>query len=94
MLVEKLHARIRTELERVGRDRAQIRNSLRWTLFSLEMSVGREEFAEEYRSWLLAAWEVALLQVLDEAVAEEEYEWAGECQLMLSECQFSGEEVY
>lgn len=57
------------------------------------MSVGREEFAEEYRDWLLASWGVALLQVLDEAVAEEEYEWAGEIQLMLNEIQFIEEEV-
>ncbi len=93
MLVDKLVGRLRTELERAGRDRMQIRNSLRWTLFSLEMSVGREEFAEEYRDWLLASWQVALLQVLDEAVAEEEYEWAGEIQLMLNEIQFIEEEV-
>lgn len=93
MLVDKLVARLRAELERAGRDRMQIRNSLRWTLFSLEMSVGREEFAEEYRDWLLASWGVALLQVLDEAVAEEEYEWAGEIQLMLNEIQFMEEEV-
>lgn len=93
MLVDKLSTRLRAELERAGRDRMQIRNSLRWTLFSLEMSVGREEFAEEYRDWLLASWQVALLQVLDEAVAEEEYEWAGEIQLMLNEIQFMEEEV-
>lgn len=94
MLTEKLHSRLRAELSRAGRDRALIRNSLRWTLFSLEMSVGQADFAAEYRAWLMSCWRLALVEVLAEAVAEEEYEWAGELQLVLDEAQLAEDEVY
>lgn len=92
-MVEKLVARVMAELKRAGRDREKVRLALRWTMFSLEMSAGREEFSEEYRDWIMASWNVALLLALDQAVAEEEYEWASECQSLLSECQFIEEEV-
>lgn len=51
------------------------------------MSAGQAEFAAEYRAWLISCWQLALVEVLAEAVAEEEYEWAGELQLALDEIQ-------
>jgi hypothetical protein len=58
------------------------------------MSVGQADFAEEYRAWLISCWQLALVQLLAEAVAEEEYEWAGEIQLALDEVQLAEDEVY
>ena len=94
MLVENIKNKVRAELERAGRDKMQIRNSLRWTLFALEMSAGKDEFAEEYGGFLLAGWCTALAELKDEAVAEEEYEWASELLLMLDEVQLIENEVY
>jgi len=58
------------------------------------MSVGQADFAAEYWAWLMSCWQLALVDVLAEAVAEEEYEWAGEIQLMLDEVQLVEDEVY
>jgi hypothetical protein len=94
LLIENIKIKVRAELERAGRDKMQVRNSLRWLLFSLEMSAGKDEFAEEYSRFLLASWTIALAELKDEAVAEEEYEWASELHLMLDEVQLIENEVY
>lgn len=97
MLVENLQDRVRAELERCGRDRMQVRNSLRWILFSLEMSARPEEkaeYSEEYWHWLISCWCTALSEELIRAIDLEEYEWAGEIQLMLDEVQLEEDEVY
>lgn len=94
MLVENIKDRVQAELERAGRDKMQIRNCLRWNLFALEMSAGKDEFAEEYSGFLLASWCIALTELKEEAIAQEEYEWAGELHLMLDEVQLIENEVY
>lgn len=58
------------------------------------MSAGQAEFAAEYRAWLISCWRLALVEVLAEAITEEEYEWAGELQLALDEIQLAEDEVY
>jgi hypothetical protein len=97
LLVENLQNRVRAELERAGRDRLQVRNALRWLLFSLEMSARpeeTEEYSAEYGQWLINCWCIALAEELNRAIDLEEYEWAGEIQLMLDEVQLAEDGVY
>ena len=82
-LTQKLVHKIIRELEGAGRNRGLVRSRLRWLLFNLEMSCGPDgDWSEEYRDWLLLCFDQALVLAGEEAVAQEEYEWAAELRLL------------
>lgn len=84
---EKFIDQCLAELEQAGRDRAKIKRALKGILLRLELSVGADEWAEEYRLWLLDAFCSALVFVREQAVKAEDFEWAIEIDSLLLDVQ-------
>lgn len=75
-LKERLQEEVRAELKAAGRDRKRLRSGLEKLAVRLGREADAESWADEYRVFILDQVWAGLAEVLDEAVAEEEYEWA------------------
>ena len=75
-LIERLQERTRKILEEAGRDRRALRLGVFRLMEELGTAAGQDDWSPEYRAYLLDSFRRSLAATLEEAVAEEEYEWA------------------
>lgn len=90
--------RILSALESAGRNKRQLKRKLDNLEAELKKETGEKKvkWTEEYYLYLLETYSLAMVPAIEEAVALEEYEWAGvltDRKHVISQCIESMEEI-